>query len=51
MIAMSAFSMRIDIADIQLIIYIDWLHTLLNYVQKSDCAEQDRLKSEAVMMI
>ncbi len=39
MVTMSVFSMKIDIADIQLIIHIGWLCTLLNYAQKSDCAE------------
>jgi len=50
-VTISAFSMKIDIADIQLIIYIGWPHTLLNYTQKSDCAEQDRLKSKVIVMI
>jgi len=51
MVVTSAFSMKIDIADIWLIIYIGWLCTLLNYAQKSGHAEQDRLKSEVVVMI
>ncbi len=51
MVATSVFSMKIDIADIQLIIHIGWLHTLLNYVQESGCAEWDELKSEVVMVI
>jgi len=50
-VTMSAFSMKIDIIDIWLIIYIGWLCTLLNYTQKSDHAEQDRLKSEVMVMI
>ncbi len=51
MVATSAFSMRIDIADIQLIIYIGWLCTLLNYAQESGCAGWDELKSEVVVVI
>ena len=51
MVATSVFSIEIDIIDIQLIIYIGWLHTLLNYIQKSDYAEWDRLKSEVMMII
>ncbi len=39
MVTTSVFNMGIDIADIQLIVYIGWLHTLLNYTQESGHAE------------
>ena len=51
LVAMSAFSMSIDIADIRLIIHISWSCTLLDYAQESDQTGWDELNSEAVMII
>jgi len=51
MVAMSVFSMGIDIADIWLIIHIGWLRTLLDYAQESGCAGWDGLESEVVVVI
>ena len=45
----SALRLRIDILDIQVIIHVDELCSLMNYAQKSERAKKDELSSQTIV--
>ena len=50
-IAISTFGIRIDIADIWVIIHINILRSLLDYAQESGHIRRNRLGNEAIIII
>ena len=50
MIATSAFGIKINVADIRIIIYTNELKTILNYTQKSKQMEQVGKRNKAIII-
>jgi superfamily II DNA helicase RecQ len=50
-VATSALEIGMDIPNIQYIIHVDWLWTILDYAQESSRAGRDRVRSEAIIIV
>jgi superfamily II DNA helicase RecQ len=50
-VATSALGIGVNVPDIQCIIYINWLFSMLDYAQESGRARRDRSPSEAIIIV